>query len=697
MSSFNQLYTQSLEYLRTGLQFYEKTDFFNAAITWQNKAEELKKDTEDLTNLRAAGLALILSTIAYEKLNNSEAYKTWSLAIETLLRGRLNWEDYRKEMREEVQNLNNAINVNTGTSSTVIITGDAALLMKLQNLLGITDYIGPKLGLGGGNEVSSEEEINVGISYYPVDFKIETPQDTAETEIKSRYSNFYIEEEPDDSAFVFTRGYNYADLDTTTEKQPELPEPPKPLPVDVSVVTLPATDSTKTSSNSHGNIFSDSVKLALDTIPEVSSPAYYELPPTAYNSDDSILVNFQEPIDLPITPADSVTFSSLPDSLLQMANIAWKFFENNYNEKTGFVSSVKNYPYSTLWDFGSVLAGYISAHKLGIIDYNVFSKKINIFLNTLKYVPLYNNELFNREYNITSGAMLSAGGKEDGIGSGWSALDIGRFLVWLRILYNWYPEYRQDAEIVFYRLRFDRLIRNSQMYGVFRSGNHENLRQEGRLGYEQYSASGYLAWGISPDSCFYPERAIDTVRIYDREIIFDTRNYPYLTSDPFMLMAFETGFINQLTEKLFNYLYLSQYDRFLETNRVTAIGEDNLDRSPWFNYYNLYYEGSTWSCVSHKGEKIDYLRSFSVKAAIGMGLYFQDEYGEIIFNKARQQYDPEKGFYAGIYENGELNASVNVNTNGVILESLLFLAHGRKPFLNLINIFPGIEVSQQKL
>jgi hypothetical protein len=39
------------------------------------------------------------------------------------------------------------------------------------------------------------------------------------------------------------------------------------------------------------------------------------------------------------------------------------------------------------------------------------------------------------------------------------------------------------------------------------------------------------------------------------------------------------------------------------------------------------------------------------------------------------------GFYAGIFEDGKVNKSRNINTNAVILEVMLYLKMGKKPFI----------------
>jgi Protein of unknown function (DUF3131). len=47
---------------------------------------------------------------------------------------------------------------------------------------------------------------------------------------------------------------------------------------------------------------------------------------------------------------------------LEMAKVAWKYFENNYNPKTGLYNAADKYQSTTMWDTGSALAATIAAH-----------------------------------------------------------------------------------------------------------------------------------------------------------------------------------------------------------------------------------------------------------------------------------------------------------------------------------------------
>ena len=89
----------------------------------------------------------------------------------------------------------------------------------------------------------------------------------------------------------------------------------------------------------------------------------------------------------------------LTEQELLYANIAWKYFKNNYNAETGMINSADNYQAFTIWETGSYLLGAISAHKLEIIDYTEFNERITQALNTLTNLKLFDDKLPNKSYN----------------------------------------------------------------------------------------------------------------------------------------------------------------------------------------------------------------------------------------------------------------------------------------------------------
>ena len=58
-------------------------------------------------------------------------------------------------------------------------------------------------------------------------------------------------------------------------------------------------------------------------------------------------------------------------------------------------------------------------------------------------------------------------------------------------------------------------------------------------------------------------------------------------------------------------------------------------------------------------------------------LYPDDEYTKVIKSQVESAYDPKKGWYSGVYENGNgYNKATTANTNGIALSTLLYKKYG---------------------
>lgn len=367
---------------------------------------------------------------------------------------------------------------------------------------------------------------------------------------------------------------------------------------------------------------------------------------------------------------------------MDIAKTAWKYFEANYNTETGMVDSSIKYSYTTMWDLASGLAMLPSAEKLGVIDKITFDKYLKKILSTLSTIKLYKNELPNREYKTTNG-HIAIGANESNIGSGWSAIDLGRTLIWLKIIKNWYPEYSKDIDKIVSKWNFKRLSKDDQMNGTYHNGQSEVLRQEGRVGYEQYAANGFLSWNILLKKALDYEPS-KNIKILDTELIYDTRNVSYFTSEPFFLAKMEIGFIDPIFEKLTTNIYEVQKKRWSKFGAITSITEDSIDQYPWFVYNSISFAGKPWLCTNSGGKSYPDLKTISTKSSFAWNAIFNDSYSNMLKEKVLNINNSKYGYYSGIYEKGnKVNKSININTNAVILESLLYEKLGRKPFLTI--------------
>jgi hypothetical protein len=365
---------------------------------------------------------------------------------------------------------------------------------------------------------------------------------------------------------------------------------------------------------------------------------------------------------------------------IDIAKTAWKYFENNYNHETGLINSSIKYPFTTLWDLASSLAMLVSAEKLELIDKKKFDTYISKILKTLYTIELYNNELPNREYNTTNLKMTISGVKTN-IGSGWSSIDIGRTLLWLKIIKKWYPEYSKDIDKIVSKWNFKRLKMNDQMNGIYNNGKKEVLRQEGRLGYEQYSAKGFDFWGIKLKNAL-DYKQTKKINIMSTDLIYDTRNLAYLTSEPFFLARLEIGKIDTIFDELSNKIYNIQKKRWKQMHIFTAISEDSLDKFPWFIYSSIFFNNKEWISTSSRGISYPNTKMISSKTVFAWDSIFDDEYTKLLKERVISLNNTKFGYYTGIYEHDDsLNRSININTNAIILESILYKKMNKKSFL----------------
>ncbi|TAE26776.1 MAG: DUF3131 domain-containing protein [Candidatus Kapaibacterium sp.] len=382
--------------------------------------------------------------------------------------------------------------------------------------------------------------------------------------------------------------------------------------------------------------------------------------------------------------------SDLTPQEQEFARIAWRYFERNYQEQTGLVNSVDQYPASTMWDTGSYLMGVISAYKLGVIPEEVFQKRISTCLQALAGLPLYDKELPNKSYNTKTKQMANYDNTPSPRGIGWSAIDVGRLFVPMNILTWEYPEFAGQVRGVIKRFRFSHVVQGGIMFGaVVGDSNRTEYPQEGRIGYEEYAAKSYSIMGTDVFGALKYDDFLQYENIYGVQIPTDSRTpdrykaFNYVVSEPYILDGLEYGFDNYSREFAYR-VYRAQEERFNRTGILTAVSEDNIDTVPYFVYNTVFTAGKQWSCITDKGEDVSQFRSMSTKAVFGWYSLYQTPYTKKLLEKTISLYDPEKGWYSGLYEKtGKPNKAITCNTNAIILEALCYKKFG--PHLKLLN------------
>ncbi len=380
---------------------------------------------------------------------------------------------------------------------------------------------------------------------------------------------------------------------------------------------------------------------------------------------------------------------TLDDERILQASIAWKYFERNYHPETGLINSVDGYPSTTMWDTASAIFGTVAARHLCLIDDRKFHERISRLLGTLNTMPLYDGVAPNKAYDTRNAQMVDYNNNPAPEGIGVSTIDLARLISSLRFLSAHHPEFVSASRNVIARWNYCPMIRNGRMYGLYRDPlTMETVAfQEGRLGYEQYAGKIFAHLGFDQHlAADYRNPWRGDVRIDGVSIAYDTRDpsklgaYNYVVTESYALEWMELPDDDPEFDRLWEAIYQVQRRHSEITGELTAASEDHVDRKPYFLYNTIFVAGSPWRTITDKGMDYPQLRTLSVKAALALAdLHPEDEYAKQLRNAVRYANDPDKGWFSGIYQEGQgYNRAITANTNGIILELI-----ARKSGLNI--------------
>ncbi|MEM1374122.1 MAG: DUF3131 domain-containing protein [Pseudomonadota bacterium] len=364
------------------------------------------------------------------------------------------------------------------------------------------------------------------------------------------------------------------------------------------------------------------------------------------------------------------------------AEKAWGYIAGNTRAETGFVDAVEGFASATLWDQGSYLLGLVSAQRLGIVQQEEFDLRVDQFLGSLGRLELFEGTLPNKVYNTQSLAMVNYANEDAPGGIGWSALDIARLLMGLRVIEKHYTHHGPEIRRILAGWDLAAMAQQGELIGVTREdeGPSERL-QEGRIGYEQYAARAAALWGLDVVRAISAERIVAWREIEGIDVATDLRraaSFGAITpvlSEPYLLLAFELG-LDAESALLAHRVYAAQAQRFKRTGLVTMVSEDHLDAPPHFAYSSVISNGKPWAVVSEDGSFHDDMRSLSTKASFGWDAVFATEYSAFARERVISL-GSSKGYPAGIYEaSGEVNDVLTLNTNAIILQALHYQEHG---------------------
>jgi len=372
-------------------------------------------------------------------------------------------------------------------------------------------------------------------------------------------------------------------------------------------------------------------------------------------------------------------------ALLESAGLAWQYFRQLTDERTGLVPSTAwfenttlvSYRQCTMWDVGSLIHATIGAHAIGLIGDDEFAVRTDRLVASLKPAIIGGLRLPAAELSV-AGNPRSAGD--------FNACDAGRLLIALRLLADYSGRKREFAKLVS-GMDFGRTIVDGRLHSIVR-GKFRDIHDSGCT---HYAARGYALWGLHAETP-YDMRAATTKLDRQMAVLAQAADIGPVGTEPHVLEELELGF-SPAARTIADVLYAAQLAEYRGSGNLVCVSEGPLEHEPWFSYqgYQIGGDGDPWkvSTLSRQrkhrtGEFLHSIRMLSTKAAFLWAAVRPGEYSDILLEHvSRNGRIPGFGFVSGFYAaSGSPTAGYSdVNTNGIILQSIAYILRGRKPQL----------------
>jgi hypothetical protein len=391
------------------------------------------------------------------------------------------------------------------------------------------------------------------------------------------------------------------------------------------------------------------------------------------------------PTSTPATVDPSVTVLDERQLYMNAARTAWAFVTRNYQPATGLARAHDTYQYVTLWDVASGLAATYSAHELGLVADPVYQQRMQRALTTLSTMDLFDRAAFNKSYDSRTGRMIDRSQRLSSRGYGWSTTDLGRLLIWLKIIGVNQPQFASQTAAIVKRFDMSRIIANGYLQGQDLNPLTGQMRMypESRIGYEQYAAAGFALWGFRADNALNAQLNAQPVEVLGIPLIADKRGGERITSEPYIMMGMETGWYSPELRQQARRVLAVQEARYRSTGTITMASEDALPDPPYyFYYYNIFRDGRSFTVDAPAGGGyVDRPRWISSKAAFAWHALLPTPYTLTALQAVQGAAIPGRGWGAGVYE-GSLRPTgdASLNTAALILEAALYQLRGH-PFL----------------
>lgn len=376
--------------------------------------------------------------------------------------------------------------------------------------------------------------------------------------------------------------------------------------------------------------------------------------------------------------------SSLTPQEQAWARIAWRYFENNTQPQTGLVNGSDKQPRVTLWQIGDTLIALIAARELGLVQEDEFDARLTRLLGTLNRLTLTDVRTPGRLYSSQTAMPVDFSGQPTK--NGWSAKDMARLMLALRLTAERAPQYREYLDKIILRWNFCPVIdKDGELWSSSVQNGQTVIREELRLGESEYAASAFRLWGFRPEKALSPPSR--NVIIFQRSLAVDDRDPrttwqpSLLTTLPAMLPGLEFGWqppgvppeVQKALYTRAQGVWLSQKSRWEREKVLTARADFTLPQAPWHVEDTVWGNGYAWNTIGDDGRDYPRLAQVSTKAVFVLWTLWKTDYTDALMAVTTHLNNPQQGWFEGRVEaTGDVNRTLTLSTNAMVLEALLY-------------------------
>lgn len=361
------------------------------------------------------------------------------------------------------------------------------------------------------------------------------------------------------------------------------------------------------------------------------------------------------------------------------AETAWRYFRSTRNGATGLCEAVAGAGFASATSIADQIAAALCAYRLGVVSRVDFDAAMSALLAFLARAPLAGGALPGRFYAVATGALIdppAASGDP-----GWSGIQLGRLLLWLRALTDRFEQYRVPVARIVARWRICDALDDEGRICEGLPGNPQGLARQPEIGagYAIYAEQGYRAWGLSPARTvpLTSDFAV-TVEGQDFAIGGLGSKRPPLQIMPYALLGLELGWKGvsgsdlSAEKALLARMFDVQDRRRARTGVLTARADFKRTSAPYALIGGIVAGGTPWGTVGEDGTAFPEFGLLATKASFAMWALGAPGAKETMA-ATDTLFDGGGGWLEGRYEtSGAQEWTRSAATNAVVLEALLY-------------------------